>query len=435
MAVIAPIVLSIASPPAIMWDPNSFYLKWEVALLPVIFLIYAWFFLTGFVRGIQLNGMFVVGALYSIAVALSIWYGSVLLGQTVVFRDFYEFPKLWLPVAFFTLAYEARLSEIALRRLVGFFAAALIVVCLYAWGQWAGLGFANWLDSIYIAPEHTQAGLQYARRVYSTMGNPNLLGMLMTWSTAAFLLAAILHVGRQARNFLLLVACLVTLAMTGSRYGLLATAFAFLLAAASSFTSARSRLSRLVLPLLLFPLLASAILLVSNTNQRTLERFQTLRAPAETDSFRDRADRVWLDALDSFSQSPILGRGPAKTVFEGIVTDSEYLDVLKKFGLLGFMTYLSYFLFPLFLIWRGMRAARRAGPDVEKRIPATFLVLRLGFVMILTALVMNIGMSTFYNAILQGFLFLWMGLAARAAKSIRDIPVRYPLSSQVECLQ
>jgi len=426
IAVISPIILSIASPPAIMWDPNSFYLKWEVAVLPVIFLVYTWFFLTGFVRGIQFNGMFAVGGLYSVAVALSIWYGSALLGQTVVLRDFYEFPKLLLPVAFFTLAYEARLSEIALRRLVAFFAAALVLVCLYAWGQWAGLGFANWLDTKYVAPEHTQAALSYAKRVYSTMGNPNLLGMLMTWSATAFLLAIILRVGRQARNVLLLAVCLATLAMTGSRYGLLATALAVVLVAISSFASARPRLSRLMLPLALLPLFAAAVLLVSDTNQRTLERFETLRAPAETDSFRDRADRLWIDALDSFSQSPILGRGPAKTMFEGIVTDSEYLDVLKKFGALGFISYLAYFLFPLLLVWRGMRAVGRARPELEERIPATLLVLRLGFVMILTALVMNIGMSTFYNAILQGFLFLWMGLAAGAAKSVGEASLKYP---------
>src|SRR5215831_7848242 len=204
VTVISLVVLSIFAPPAIMWDPNSFYLKWEVALLPVIFLAYAWLFLTGFVRGIQFNGMFVVGAVYSIAVALSVWYGSVLLGQTVVLRDFYEFPKLWLPVMFFTVAYEARLSEVALRRLVGFFAAALLLVCQYAWGQWGGLGFANWLDTIYVAPEHTQRALDYARRVYSTMGNPNLLGLRMTWSAAACLLAALLRVGSQARNVSLL---------------------------------------------------------------------------------------------------------------------------------------------------------------------------------------------------------------------------------------
>lgn len=431
-AVISLVVLSIASPPAIIWDPNTFYLKWEVALLPLVFLVYAWLFLTGFVSRIELNGMFVAGASYSVAVALSTWYGSVLLGQALIFRDFYEFPKLWLPIAFFTLAYEVRLSEIALRRLVGFFAAAFFLVCLYAWGQWAGLAFANWLDQLYVAPEHTQAALQYARRVYSTLGNPNLLGMFMTWSIAVFLLAFTLRVGNQARNILMLAAGLVTLAMTGSRYGLLTTAFAMLLVVASSFASARPRLSRLALPLLLLPLFASAILLVSNSNERTAERFQSLRAPTEIDSFRGRADALWLDALDSFFQSPVFGRGPAKRMFEGIVTDSEYLDVLKKFGVVGFAAYLGYYVFPLCLIWRGMRAARRTSPGLEERIPATFLVLRLGFVMILTALVMNIGMSTFYNAILQGFLFLWMGVAAGAAKSIRDASVRYPSSLQVE---
>lgn len=425
IAVISSIVLSIASPPAIMWDPNSFYLKWEVALLPFFFFVYAWLFLTGFVRRIELSGMFIVGMLYSIAVALSIWYGSVLLGQTIIFRDFYEFPKLWLPVAFFTLAYGASLSEVALRRAFSFFSVALLLGCVYAWGQWGGLGFANWLDNIYVAPEHTHRALLYAQRVYSTMGNPNLLGMLMTWSVAAFLLAALLRAGRQIRNIGMLIACLITLAMTGSRYGLLATAFAVVLVIVSSFASGRPRFSRLVLPLALLPLFASVILLVSNSNQRTRERFQTLKAPAEIDSFRGRADVLWLDALDSFSQSPILGRGPAKTLFEGIVTDSEYLDVLKKFGIVGFVSYLAYFLFPLYLIWHGMRAARGAPPGLEENIPATILVLRLGFVMVLTALVMNIGMGTFYNPILQGFLFLWLGLAARAAKSISDSSVRY----------
>lgn len=431
VSVISLIVASIL-PPALMWDPDSFYLKWEVVLLPIIFLVYGWLLLAGIVRRIQLNGMFVVGVLYSVSVALSIWYGSVILGQTMIFRDFYEFPKLWLPVAFFTLAYEARLSEAALNRLLGFFAAALVPVCLYAWAQWANLEFSHWLNNFYSAGEHVLRSLDYARRVYSTMGNPNLLGQLLTWSIAVFLLAFLLHVGSQTRNILVLIACLITLAMTGSRYGLLDVAFGVLLAAASSFASASPRLSRLALPLVLLPLFASAILVVSNTNKRTLERFQTLQAPAETDSFRQRADDLWLDALDSFSQSPVLGRGPAKTIFEGIVTDSEYLDVLKKFGLLGFVSYLAYYLFPLLLIRRGMRAARKASLGLEERIPATFLTMRLGFVMILTALAMNVGMSTFYNAILQGFLFLWIGLAARAANSIGDMCLLDPSPFQVE---
>src|SRR5689334_24739296 len=67
VAVISPIVLSIASPPAIIWDPNSFYLTWEVALLPVVFLVYTWFFLTGLVLCIYLNALFSLCCLYSFA--------------------------------------------------------------------------------------------------------------------------------------------------------------------------------------------------------------------------------------------------------------------------------------------------------------------------------------------------------------------------------
>ena len=99
--------------------------------------------------------------------------------------------------------------------------------------------------------------------------------------------------------------------------------------------------------------------------------------------------------------------------------------MLKKFGLLGFAAYLGFYLFPLFLIWRGMRAARKANPGLELRIPATFLVMRLGFVMILTALVMNVGMSTFYNAVLQSFLFLWIGLSVRTAQSIGNASFQF----------
>jgi len=419
ITVILLILLSIL-PPLVGWDPDSLYLKWEVVLLPVIGLLYGWLLLAGIFRAIHFNGIFVVASLFSVLVALSIWYGSVILHQSIVLRDFYEFPKLWLPVAFFTIAHEAKLSEASLRRLLSFFAGALALICLYAWAQWGGLEFTHSLDNYYSAGEHVQSALSYSRRVYSTMGNPNVLGQLLTWSIATFLLATVFRVGSQVRNIIVIVACLIALAMTGSRYGLLATALALILVVASSFAAPRPRLSRLALPLVLLPLFAGAILVVSNSNQRTLERFQTLQAPVETDSFRQRADQLWLDALDSFSQSPLLGRGPAKTTFEGIVTDSEFLDVLKKFGLLGFAAYLAFYLFPLLLIWRGMRAARRADPALELRIPATFLVLRLGFVMVLTALIMNVGMSTFYNAVLQSFFFLWIGLSVRSAQSIGD---------------
>ena len=80
------------------------YWKAEQVLLPLIIGIYAWMLLAGVARLIGFNGLFVAGAIYSLCIAVSIWYGADLLGQTVIFRDFYEIPKVWLPVMFFTLA-------------------------------------------------------------------------------------------------------------------------------------------------------------------------------------------------------------------------------------------------------------------------------------------------------------------------------------------
>jgi hypothetical protein len=36
------------------------------------------------------------------------------------------------------------------------------------------------------------------------------------------------------------------------------------------------------------------------------------------------------------------------------------------------------------------------------------------------ALVMNIGMATFYMPFLQGFLWMWLGIGARCAMTIRE---------------
>jgi hypothetical protein len=57
--------------------------------------------------------------------------------------------------------------------------------------------------------------------------------------------------------------------------------------------------------------------------------------------------------------------------------------------------------------------------------------------MAVTALLMNIGESTFYNQLLQAFLWMWFGLGVNAAAKVERIPpveyVRYrmkPLGSE-----
>jgi hypothetical protein len=397
---------------------SPLWVKIEQVLLPISILVYMWLLLVGLARMIRFNSMFLIGAIYFVSTLVSIWYGADLLRVPVIPRDFYELPKLIMPVGFFTFAFEAELSEASLKRLLKFFGFSICLVCLYAWAQWWGLGISYTLNQYYSAGVHDDA-LFSARRVYSTMGNPNLLGQLVTWAMAAFLLAAIYKVGNRAWNLALALACLVVLAMTGSRYGLLDGCMVFVLIYVLPSYSTR-RLHKGWFFLALISVFVLAFGIVALSNPATLARVQTLRNPLEVDSLQGRVLGSWRNAGDDIWQSPFFGRGPSKMFYTGVMTDSEYLDVLKRFGIVGFVCYLPYFLYPLVLMVRGLRAAPRAGPFLEERMPATLLTLRFATIITITSLVMNIGMSTMYSALIQGFLWLWMGLGARCAKTIVD---------------
>jgi len=421
-AVIAMICVSLLTP-GLSINGNLPTFKAEVVLLPVIVAIYLWLLMAGQVHIIRLNGMLIAGALFCVCVALSLWYGSAVLGHGLILRDLYEIPKACLPVIFFTFAYEAKLCEPSLRRLFRYFSGALFLLCLYAWAQFFRVGFSYQLNAVYSAGEHVDYSLQVLNRVYSTMGNPNVLGQLMDWGLAAFLLALFFGVGSRAWNMVLLVSCFITLAMTASRYGMLGAVVVFILAAIILVSSLRNRkrVFQLALLSICAPLFFLIFQVVQSSTRGVSDRFAELSHPLQVDSVRVRLDTVWRDALVYVAASPWLGHGPAKNIFTDVITDSEYLDILKEFGVVGFLPYLAYFLIPLAMIVRGIRVLQRAGPRFESQYPATCLVMFLAFIMVVTALLMNVGESTFHNAPLQGFIWMWLGLGARAARSVADI--------------
>lgn len=396
------------------------WVKAEQLLLPFAAIVYLWMLLAGLARPIRVNGMFAIGALYFASLLISVWYGSHLLGQPIIFRDLYELPKVWLPVAFFTVAYEAELSETSLKRLLKFYGLSTLLVCLYAWAQWLGLGVSYYLNQFYSAGVHDDA-LLGARRVYATMGNPNLLGQLMNWILAAFLMALLYRVGDRIWNSVIALSCLVTLAMTGSRYGVLDgfVIFAVILILPSySGYRRRSQGAALGILAVVFAIVFGGVAI---SNRATLERYQSLRDPAQVDSFQGRLATSWREAAGDIRQSPLFGWGPAKVHIAGTFTDSEYLDVLRRYGAVGFSIYSLYFFFPLYLLIRGFRALRFAGFFLGERMPATLLTLGLSTVMLVSALIMNFGMATFYSAMIQGLLWMWFGLGARAAKTVEDV--------------
>src|SRR4029077_12823973 len=108
-----------------------------------------------------------------------------------------------------------------------------------------------------------------------------------------------------------------------------------------------------------------------------------------------------------------------KSFYTSGFSDSEYLGVLREKGLLGFFVFLGYYLYPLFLLGKGERYALRQDSELAVNMPATLVVLHATMLMGVLALVMNLGMATFYSPFLQGFLWLWLGLGARCAMTIR----------------
>ncbi len=426
---IALVCLSILAPPIPSGGTFPFLRAEEVAI-PLLFLLYAWLLMAGWVPIFRLNAMFFIGILFSFCILLSIWYGAVVLEQNVVLRDFYEIPKLWFPVVFFTMGCETRFTQRRLSLLICAYGFAILLICVYAWAQWIGLPLTQTLNGFYSAGVHDEA-LHLTKRVYSTMANPNVLGLLLSWAVVCFTLNLLAKQGNRIWNGLFLLSAAVTIVMTASRYSVLMAATGLVLALVLSFSGSsfanRSRVKQLSLLVAFLPVFALVAFQVMQTNPHAISRYEELKHPGQVDSLRERIDDLWLDALSDFGRSPLVGFGPAKVRFGGIVTDSEYLDVLKQFGLVGFAVYMLFFLYPLYFLWKGVRAARRVPVALEPQLRTDILVVRFTFITLLLALLINIGAATFYSLFLQGFLWLWFGIGVGSARTVSETVALFSL--------
>ena len=424
--VILLVCLSVTAP-AIVISSSLPFVKVEALLVPVIAAFYLWLLLIGVARPIRLNAMFVIALLYFVCNGFSIWYGARILGHPVLMRDLYELPKVWLPVAFFTITYEATLSESSIRRLISCFSVSILLVCVYAWSQFFSLGFTYKLNHFYATEGgRIDSALEHGRRVYATVGNPNVLGGLMAFCVVLFVLAALFRVGNSLRNVFVALSCLITLVMTGSRSGALDIILALLLILLIAATAGRHRSARTAALVVLLPAFLWIFVAVATTNRGTLERYQTLKEPLQIDSVRARLEGGWVVGWSDFKSSPLFGHGPGKAFLSphGGVIDSEDLSVLREKGSVGFLVFLGYYLYPLYLIRNGRKAIRRSGSLAEE-LPGHVVCVNTGFVMGVLALVMNVGMSTFYSPFLQGFLWLWLGISASCATRLNAaVPAR-----------
>jgi len=396
----------------------------ELIALAAFMLIYSWMLLAGLVRPLRFNGMFVAAFLFCTSVVVSIVYGTDVLHHELLFRDYFEIPKVWLPAFYFTLTYEMDLSEDALRRFLNFLVVPTALICLYAWAQHQDLDIAYRLNPYYTGGDHVDRALLLYNRVYSTFGNPNLLGQFLSWTLIVYTTAFLFQVGNRVRNVSVALVCMTTMVLTSSRYALLATGLGLILILFLA-ASARRAAVKFVALFLLLGAFSYTFITVQRSSRATQRRFEELRHPSEVNSLRMRLDGLWLEAGDFITSSPLVGHGPAKQIFTGVFTDSEYLDILKQFGIVGFIPYICYYLWGLYYMVKALRAGKRLNPFFEEQYAANFMMVRAGIVIVLMALFMNIGMFTYLNWPLMGFLWMMIGLCVRSANTVSTLAARF----------
>jgi O-antigen ligase len=216
------------------------------------------------------------------------------------------------------------------------------------------------------------------------------------------------------------VFCVITIVLSSSRYGILSVGFGFLFVLGLAIKTRRG-LSRVFGLVMLFVLFSGVFLIVSQRGSHIIaKRFDELRNPTQVASLRGRLDFLWVDAVSYFLSSPIVGHGPAKTIFENTFTDSEYLDILKWYGVVGFSIYIWYYGWPLLQIRKGLKTSVSLPHGLEGQLEANLLAMRIGFVMLCMALFMNIGMFTCFNWYLMCYLWVWVGVSVRAAEAVSE---------------
>lgn len=276
--------------------------------------------------------------------------------------------KLTLNILLFLLMARVLRRPSLRTGLVSVYLLTALVVSVYGLRQWffGADALATWTDPT--------SNLADTTRVYSYLGNPNLLaGYLIP---AVMLSGAAIFVWPRWTPKLLAVlsllvntACLVLTFSRGGWLGFVAGSFA-LLVLTVQFWSIRFRpfWRRWALPMLLggsIAFLAVAILAVDPLRDRVMSIFA-----GRSDSSNNFRINVWIAVIDMIKDRPWLGIGPGNDAFNKVYpfyqqprytalsAYSVFLEIAVEAGFLGLFTFLWLLLVTFGQGWRQLQRLR-----------------------------------------------------------------------------
>ncbi|WP_018305583.1 O-antigen ligase family protein [Desulfitobacterium hafniense] len=367
-----------------------------------------------------LKWVLILWGLLTLSYAISNFYGVVILGAGYYgLRDVMELVTFFKHFLVITLVLSIDLQEGEFGFLKNVFLGALGFLILFGWGQHFNLFNMNTWISPFFNPLHWDTLiLGNPARVLGTFDNPNVFG-IFTVITLSYLTVRYFfgeHQGRFPWLIFVLIGLVIKLEfLTISRTALFGIALLYIILCAWAFFYHHRSKEVLIKIGALFLL---TIILFATASGDFFYRLTEGLNFSNSTSFQGHMDR-WGVAVGSISQSPILGWGTQKYVMTTLV-DNEYALFSRRYGFVGLVVYLSFFLLPF--IKGFMHLRRQSQMLVHGRsydLPSQLIA---AYVAVLPSIfVYNFMAGIFYNLQLMTLFSITIGLAYNSLKRRRGL--------------
>lgn len=355
-------------------------------------------------------------ALFGLSIIVSMAHATLLKGQPLIGRDFWELAKVLQYFLIFALVASLRINAADIKRYYKLALVVLLLSALFAFLQYIDFAGINRLVSPYYAPTQMR-GLLVHGRVAGTTPNPNEFGVLMVLAASLALSGGLFFQERGLRilSWAVLPVFWLALVLTLSRSALVAL---FLAGVTILFLflkrkSLKHRFRRVVLFVLLGCVAGAVILQVMP--EKALFRFSQLATFTEASSWQERVAN-WTTQFAIWLESPWLGWGPGKATM-GTIVDNEWLLLLRRYGVVGLVIFLCLF-GSLFL---GLSRIRR----VNSETPVVALSVALQGTLVGYSLYMIVA-AVYHSLQLMPILLLFLGLAYSQWRPRRPIVQEVP---------
>jgi len=407
--VVVPLMVVSILLPAIPLPGGVPDLRLEVVLIFVIWgLLVLGHLATGQPVKFYANPIYKWFALFGLAILLSMSYASSVRGYPLVGRDFWELVKLVEYFLIFALVANLDISRETLRRYYKIALLVLLCSALFGFAQRLNLWGVNAVISPHYAPTQMR-NIIANKRITGTTRNPNEMGALMVLASSLALSGALFFRRRRLRLFSWVCLSVFGLAtiLTISRSALIALVIAMCFILFIRYPLALPSRRSLQNLLVIIPVLAVvSVLLLRLAPEEFFVRVAELGDVASASSWYVRVE-MWESNLEIWKQSPLLGWGPGKATM-GTIVDNEWILVLRRYGLVGLVIFISLFA----SLYLGLSRIRRRSPAVE----VVVLTVALEGTLVAYAVYMTVA-AVYHLLQLMPILLLFLGLAYSQGRS------------------